>query len=192
MSISPSANGKLTLLEKVGYGAGDTASNIFYQAFNIVLFYFYTDVWGISPGIVGTIFLVARFWDAINDPAMGILADRTQTRMGRYRPYLLWLAIPFGVIGFLTFASPGLAFRRRGFAGRAITGLCARVLKGCLKLEPEISVGRKPEEDPAFVERRAREVFCTPWEETNAHVIDAKQSPEAVLSELKTLIWSAI
>ncbi|HSH09474.1 MAG TPA: MFS transporter, partial [Oceanipulchritudo sp.] len=79
-----------------------------YQAFNIVLFYFYTDVWGITPGIVGTLFLVARFWDAVNDPAMGILADRTQTRWGRYRPYLLWMSIPFGVIGFLTFASPDL------------------------------------------------------------------------------------
>jgi GPH family glycoside/pentoside/hexuronide:cation symporter len=101
-------NGKLSILEKVGYGAGDTASNIFYQAFNIVLFYYYTDVWGIAPGVVGTIFLVARFWDAVNDPAMGILADRTQTRWGRYRPYLLWLSIPFGVIGFLTFASPDL------------------------------------------------------------------------------------
>ena len=99
---------RLGLLEKIGYGAGDTASNIFYQAFNIVLFYFYTDVWGISPGVVGTLFLVARFWDAVNDPLMGILADRTQTRMGRYRPYLLWMSIPFGVAGFLTFASPGL------------------------------------------------------------------------------------
>jgi GPH family glycoside/pentoside/hexuronide:cation symporter len=110
MSIPPlpAFNGKLSILEKIGYGAGDTASNIFYQAFNIVLFYFYTDVWGISPAIVGTLFLVTRFWDAINDPAMGILADRTQTRWGRYRPYLLWLAIPFGVIGFLTFAGPGL------------------------------------------------------------------------------------
>jgi GPH family glycoside/pentoside/hexuronide:cation symporter len=102
------SGGRLSLLEKVGYGAGDTASNIFYQAFNIVLFYYYTDVWGLSPGIVGTLFLAARFWDAVNDPAMGILADRTQTRMGRYRPYLLWMSIPFGVIGFLTFASPDL------------------------------------------------------------------------------------
>lgn len=100
--------GRLSILEKVGYGAGDTASNIFYQAFNIVLFYYYTDVWGISPGAVGTLFLAARFFDAVNDPAMGILADRTQTRWGRYRPYLLWMAIPFGVIGYLTFASPGL------------------------------------------------------------------------------------
>ena len=100
--------GRLSLLEKIGYGAGDTASNIFYQAFNIVLFYYYTDVWGITPGIVGTLFLVARFWDAVNDPAMGILADRTQTRWGRYRPYLLWMSIPFGVVGFLTFASPDL------------------------------------------------------------------------------------
>jgi GPH family glycoside/pentoside/hexuronide:cation symporter len=101
-------SGKLSLLEKIGYGAGDAASNIFYQAFNIVLFYYYTDVWGISPVVVGTLFLVARFWDAVNDPAMGIVADRTQTRWGRYRPYLLWMSIPFGVIGFLTFASPDL------------------------------------------------------------------------------------
>ncbi len=101
-------NGKLSILEKVGYGAGDTASNIFYQAFNIVLFYYYTDVWGLGPGVVGTIFLVARLWDAVNDPVMGIVADRTQTRWGRYRPYLLWMSIPFGVIGYLTFASPEL------------------------------------------------------------------------------------
>ena len=99
---------RLGLLEKLGYGAGDLASNIFYHAFNLVLLYFYTDVWGITPWIVGTLFLAARFWDAVNDPAMGILADRTQTRWGRYRPYLLWMSIPFGVIGFLTFASPGL------------------------------------------------------------------------------------
>ena len=98
----------LTLLEKIGYGSGDAASNIFYQAFNIVLFYFYTDVWGLGPGVVGTIFLMARFWDAVNDPVMGIVADRTQTRWGRYRPYLLWMSIPFGVVGFLTFASPDL------------------------------------------------------------------------------------
>ncbi len=98
---------RIGLLEKVGYGAGDLASNIFYHALNIVLFYFYTDVWGISPGVAGTLFLVARFWDAINDPAMGLIADRTQTRWGRYRPYLLWMAIPFGTIGFLTFAGPG-------------------------------------------------------------------------------------
>lgn len=107
-SPSPAINGKLSLLEKIGYGAGDTASNIFYQAFNIVLLYFYTDVWGLDPKVVATIFLVARFWDAINDPVMGIVADRTQTRMGRYRPYLLWMSIPFGVIGFLTFFSPDL------------------------------------------------------------------------------------
>ena len=109
---------RLSLLEKVGYGCGDTASNIFFQAINIVLFYYYTDVWGMSPGVVGTLFLVARLWDAVNDPVMGMVADRTQTRMGRYRPYLLWMAVPFGVIGFLTFASPDLdGAMKVGYAG---------------------------------------------------------------------------
>lgn len=99
---------RLPLLEKIGYGAGDTASNLFFQAVNIFLFYFYVDVWGVNPATVGTIFFATRLWDAINDPLMGLLADRTQTRFGRYRPYLLWLAIPFGVIGFLTFAGPDI------------------------------------------------------------------------------------
>jgi GPH family glycoside/pentoside/hexuronide:cation symporter len=97
---------KLSVKEKLGYGLGDTASNIFFQFVNIFLLYYYTDVFGLSPAAVGTLFVVTRFWDAINDPLMGALADRTHTRWGKYRPYLLWMAIPFGLFGYLAFANP--------------------------------------------------------------------------------------
>ena len=96
----------ISLKEKLGYGLGDTASNIFFQFVNIFLLYYYTDVFGLSPAAVGTLFVVTRFWDAINDPLMGALADRTTTRWGKYRPYLLWMAIPFGLCGYLAFANP--------------------------------------------------------------------------------------
>lgn len=97
---------KLSFKEKLGYGLGDTASNIFFQFVNIFLLYYYTDVFGLSPAAVGTLFVVTRFWDAINDPLMGAIADRTQTRWGKYRPYMLWMAVPFGLFGYLAFANP--------------------------------------------------------------------------------------
>lgn len=97
---------RLSVKEKLGYGLGDTASNIFFQFVNIFLLYYYTDVFGLSPAVVGTLFVVTRFWDAINDPLMGAIADRTNTRFGRYRPYLLWMAVPFGLLGYLAFANP--------------------------------------------------------------------------------------
>lgn len=99
---------KLSTKEKIGYGLGDTASNFFFQTFNIFLLYYYTDVFGLAPAAVGTMFLLARFWDAVNDPLMGVLADRTVTKHGKYRPYLLWVAIPYGVLGYLIFANPDL------------------------------------------------------------------------------------
>jgi GPH family glycoside/pentoside/hexuronide:cation symporter len=100
------ATGKLSLKEKVGYSVGDTASNLFFQTFMLFLLYFYTDVVGLSPAAVGTLFLVTRVWDAVNDPLMGTVADRTNTRWGKFRPYLLWLAVPFGLIAILTFSTP--------------------------------------------------------------------------------------
>src|SRR3990172_543464 len=98
--------GKLSLIEKVGYGFGDTASNILYQAWSFFLMIFYTDVFGISAKVASFMFLITRFWDMINDPIMGMMADRTNTRWGKFRPYLLWMAIPFGIIGVLLFTSP--------------------------------------------------------------------------------------
>ena len=98
----------LKTTEYFGYALGDTASNLFFQTFGIFLTYFYTDVWGLAPAAIGTMFLVVRFLDAAADPLIGLLADRTQTRWGKFRPYLLWFAIPYGLGGYLLFASPDL------------------------------------------------------------------------------------
>lgn len=106
------ANGseyKPAFREKLGYGMGDTASNIVFQGVNILLLYFYTDVMGIAPATVALIFVGVRIWDTVNDPVMGIIADRTQTKHGKYRPYLLWMAVPFGLVTFMTFAGPSLS-----------------------------------------------------------------------------------
>lgn len=99
---------RLSTREKVGYGLGDTASNIFFFGINGFIFFYYTEVCKIPAASAGTLLLLPRLWDAISDPLMGAMADRTRTRWGTYRPYLLWLAIPFGIFGFLTFANPDL------------------------------------------------------------------------------------
>ncbi len=99
----------LSVREKVGYGLGDTASNFVFHTVNVFLFYYYTDVFGLAAATVGTLSLVARIFDAVSDPLMGALADRTQTRWGKYRPYLLWMAVPFGICGYLLFANPALS-----------------------------------------------------------------------------------
>ncbi len=98
----------LKFREKLGYGLGDTASNFFFQTFNIFLLYYYTDVFGISAAAVGTLFFVSKLWDAFNDPLMGIISDRTRSRFGKFRPYLLWVAVPYGLMGYLMFANPDL------------------------------------------------------------------------------------
>lgn len=100
---------KLKLKEKVGYGLGDFASSMFWKMFSVYLLFFYTDVFGISAAVVGTMFLVTRVFDGLNDPLMGILADRTNTKWGKFRPYLLWMAIPFTIFGVLTFTTPDIS-----------------------------------------------------------------------------------
>ncbi len=103
------SNVRIGLKEKMAYGAGDFASSMFWKLFSMFLLFFYTDIFAISAATVGTMFLVTRIWDAANDPIMGIICDRTQTRWGKFRPYLLYLAIPFAIIGILTFATPDLS-----------------------------------------------------------------------------------
>ncbi len=95
--------------EYIGYALGDTASNLFFQTFGIFLTYFYTDVWGLAPAVISTMFLTIRLFDAAADPLIGMMADRTQTRWGKFRPYLLWFAVPYGLGGYMLFASPDLS-----------------------------------------------------------------------------------
>ncbi len=100
---------KLSITEKISYGLGDTASNIVFQIVINFLLIYYIDVFGITAAAAGTMFLVVRLFDAFTDPIMGALADRTQTRWGRYRPYMLWLAIPYAVIAVFAFTTPDFA-----------------------------------------------------------------------------------
>lgn len=99
----------VTFKEKLGYGFGDAASSMFWKLFGMYLLFFYTDVFGIEAAAVGTMFLITRVWDSFFDPLVGILADRTETRWGKFRPYLLFLAIPFAVIGAFTFFTPAFS-----------------------------------------------------------------------------------
>ena len=96
----------IKLKEKIGYGFGDMASSMFWKLFGSYLMIFYTDVFGLPAAVVGTLFLVTRVWDSAFDPIVGVVADRTHSRWGKFRPYLLFLAIPFSVIGVLTFVTP--------------------------------------------------------------------------------------
>ncbi|BBV74084.1 MFS transporter [Klebsiella electrica] len=97
---------KLSVREKVGYGLGDAGGTVITCLIMNFLTFFYTDVFGLTPALVGTLFLALRVFDAISDPIMGVLADRTQSRWGRFRPWQLWIAVPIGIIGVLTFTVP--------------------------------------------------------------------------------------
>jgi GPH family glycoside/pentoside/hexuronide:cation symporter len=97
---------KISLKEKIGYGLGDAASSMFWKIFSMYLLFFYTDVFGLAPAVVGTMFLITRIWDSCFDPIVGIIADRTKSKWGKFRPYLLWVAVPFALIGVLTFYTP--------------------------------------------------------------------------------------
>lgn len=96
----------LRVREKIGYALGDVASNFYWSFFGLFLIYYYTDVVGLAPAAVGTMMLVTRLFDAFTDLAMGAIADRTRTRWGRFRPWILWGAIPYGVCGMAMFLVP--------------------------------------------------------------------------------------
>jgi GPH family glycoside/pentoside/hexuronide:cation symporter len=99
---------RISLKEKIGYSLGDAASNFYWKTFEFYVVFFYTDVFGISAAAVGMMMLVTRVADAVADPVMGSIADRTKSRWGHFRPYLLWGALPFAVAGVLTFTTPNL------------------------------------------------------------------------------------
>ena len=97
---------KLKPIEKMGYGLGDFGSNVVFQTILILLPAFYTDVFGLAPAAMGTMFLAVRLLDTVTDPIMGMVADNTNTKWGKFRPYLLWFAIPFSVVFVFTFITP--------------------------------------------------------------------------------------
>ena len=105
----PALAERLSVTEKVGYSLGDAAANFIFQTMLIFLLSFYTDIFGLAAGAVGTLFLVARITDALFDFGMGAVADRTNTRWGKFRPWILWTALPFGIIAYLTFTTPSLS-----------------------------------------------------------------------------------
>ena len=101
---------RLSLREKIAYGLGDTASNFFFQAFNIFLAYYYTDVVKIkNTAAVGTLLGTVPILVATLNPVVGVLADRTTSRWGKFRPWILWGALPYGVLGYVMFANPGFS-----------------------------------------------------------------------------------
>jgi len=101
--------GKIRMKEKVGYATGDLACNFIYQTVSSYLLFFYTDVFGITAAAAGLMFLIVRLIDAIADPLIGTFVDKTNTKYGRFRPYLLYGAFPFAGVAILCFTTPGFS-----------------------------------------------------------------------------------
>lgn len=99
-------NLRTTLGEKVGYGLGDMSSSMFWKIFSYYLPFFYSNIFGLTLDQVALLLVVTRIWDAVSDPMMGVLADRTRTKWGKYRPYLLLMAVPFALSGIFLFSTP--------------------------------------------------------------------------------------
>ena len=100
---------RLSFTEKFGYGLGDMAANFVFQAMMALQLSFYTDTYGLSAAQAGSMFLIIGLGMACLNPVMGVVADRTSTRWGKFRPWLLWTSVPFGVIGVLAFTTPNLS-----------------------------------------------------------------------------------
>ena len=101
---------KSKLSEKIGYGFGDMSSSMFWKIFSYYLPFFYSNIFGLSLVDAGVLVLVTRIWDAVSDPMMGVISDRTNTKWGKYRPYLLWVAPFFSICGILLFTTPDLDY----------------------------------------------------------------------------------
>ena len=108
-TVTPDKTGKLSFGTKVSYGIGDLASNLSWGLVSTFLLFFYTDVFGISAGVAGAIILIARIWDCFVDPVVGLVIERTNTRFGRFRPYILFGAVALAVCNTLTFTTPSLS-----------------------------------------------------------------------------------
>lgn len=114
---------KLSVLEKIGYGSGDAAVNVVISSFFLIITFFYTDVFGLRPKDMALLFLLVRFLDAVADPVMGLITDKFKFKMGRYRPYFLFLSIPFGIAVYLTFTTPDF-----DYASKLVYAYCTYIL----------------------------------------------------------------
>ena len=117
------ATTKLSFREKVGYALGDTASHFVWDMVGFWILIFYTDIYGLPAATAGTIMLVARFWDMGVDPLIGIISDRTNSRWGKFRPYLLFGAIPYAILAVMTFTTPNF-----GEVGKIIYAVATYIL----------------------------------------------------------------
>jgi len=106
--VKITTNHKLSIYEKIGFALGDGAANIAWRGVATFLFIFYTDVYGLSPASVGLLMLIARSSDGISDVLMGIVGDRTNSRFGKFRPWILWTAVPLAATLSLLFTTPNL------------------------------------------------------------------------------------
>lgn len=130
---------KLSIKEKLGYSLGDTASHFVWDLVGFWLLIFYTDIYGISPAMAGVIMFVGSIWDALMDPIVGIISDRTNSRWGKFRPYLLWGSIPYAILAVMAFTTP--AFEATGkFVYALITCLLLRTAYAFVNL-PYSSLG---------------------------------------------------
>jgi sugar (glycoside-pentoside-hexuronide) transporter len=125
--INPPKNrsGGLRLRAMLGYGVGETGLNLLVGGISSYLLFFYTEVFGITAGAAGLLILIARIWDAANDPIMGAIVDRTRSRWGQSRPYILFLSAPVAILTMLTFTTPPL-----GPTGRLVWAYATFILWG--------------------------------------------------------------
>ena len=124
---------KLSIKEKLGYSLGDTASHFVWDLVGFWLLIYYTDVYGLSPYWAGVIMFVGSIWDAVMDPVVGIISDRTNSRWGKFRPYLLFGAVPYAILAVLTFTVPELQGASK-IAYAFITCMLLRTAYACVNL----------------------------------------------------------
>ena len=124
---------KLSIKEKLGYSLGDTASHFVWDLVGFWLLIFYTDIYGLSPGLAGVIMLVGSIWDAVMDPIVGIISDRTSSRWGKFRPYLLFGSVPYAILAVLAFTTPEFGLNGK-FAYALITCLLLRTAYAFINL----------------------------------------------------------
>lgn len=137
---------KLSVKEKVGYSLGDAASHIVFDSSIAILAYYYTDIYGLPPAVMGTMFLLVRLLDAITDPIMGAIADSTATRWGRFRPWLIAICIPFAVSCVLVYSIP--SFSDSGKVAYAVAAYIFMTLMYTAINIPYCSLGAALTSDP--------------------------------------------